>query len=137
VITSAPLERDLVILACAISAGIHAALVPHHLADGGAAATGFGAAAVLLAVVAVALTRRVGSAALIAAASLTAGLIASYGLAVTTGVPLLHPDPEPIDGLAIFTKAVELVALAAAAHLLGRRRQHVARAFVRPKGSPA
>ncbi len=35
-ITPAAIERDLVIVACAISAGIHAALIPDHLAEGGA-----------------------------------------------------------------------------------------------------
>jgi hypothetical protein len=37
-----------------------------------------------------------------------AGLIASYFLAVTTGVPVLHPDVEPVDGLALIAKAVEI-----------------------------
>jgi hypothetical protein len=39
-------------------------------------------------------------------------------LAVTTGVPVLHPEPEPVDGLALFTKAVEATGLAAALNLL-------------------
>ena len=42
----------------------------------------------------------------------------SYALAVTTGVPLLHPDREAVDLLALGTKAVETVGLLAAAGLL-------------------
>jgi hypothetical protein len=112
------LERDLVIVACAISAGIHAALVPEHLDEGTAAGTGFAVSAVALAALAVALTAELRPVPLVVAATVLAGLLASYALAVTSGFPLLHPDPEPIEGLALFTKAVELAGLLSAAHLL-------------------
>jgi hypothetical protein len=46
------------------------------------------------------------------------GLLASYAVAVTSGLPVLHPDPEPLDGLALTTKAVEIVGLLAASSLL-------------------
>jgi hypothetical protein len=131
VITRAATERDLVIVACAVSAGIHAALVPDHLAEGTAAGAAFAIAAVLLAAVAVALTRVVSTAALTAAVALFAGLIVSYGLAVTAGLPVLHPHPEAVDGLAVFTKAVELLGLLAAAHLLSRRQPALARGISR------
>jgi len=52
------------------------------------------------------------------AALVFAGLIVSYGLAITTGVPVLHPDVEPVDGLALFTKAVEIAGLLASLSLL-------------------
>ena len=109
------MTRDLVIVACAISAGIHAALAPEHFRESTAAGVGFLAATVIMAAVAAALTRRPGSALLfgVAAASL-AGLIGSYALAATTGLPLLHPEPEPVTGLAVFTKCVEAVGLIAA-----------------------
>ena len=109
------MTRDLVIVACAISAGIHAALTPEHFRESTAAGVGFLAATVILAAVAAALTRRPGSALLlgVAAASL-AGLLGSYALAATTGLPLLHPEPEPVTGLALFTKGVEAVGLVAA-----------------------
>jgi hypothetical protein len=42
------LERDTVIVACAVSAGIHAALTPEHFDEGFGAGAGFLAAAVLL-----------------------------------------------------------------------------------------
>jgi hypothetical protein len=122
VITHTAIERDLVIVACAISAGIHAALIPDHWTEGAGAGTGFAAATVLLAAVAVALSRVASTAALAGATALFGGLLVSYALAVTTGLPLLHPHPEEVDALAVFTKAIELVGLGAASHLLWERR---------------
>jgi hypothetical protein len=127
VITRALLQRDLLILACAISAGIHAALVPEHLQEGRAAAGGFAVSAVLLGGLAIALTYRITPLLLVAAMALMSGLLVSYALAITTGVPVLHPDVEPIDGLALFTKAVEIAGLVAAADLLLTRTQRIPR----------
>jgi hypothetical protein len=137
VITRAAIERDLVIVACAISAGIHAALVPDHLAERAAAGTGFAIAAVLLMALAIALTRVVSTAAVAGAGAVFGGLLVSYGLAVTTGLPVLHPHPEAIDGLAVFTKAVELVGLIVAWDLLSQRRSTLFLSFSRPKGTLA
>ena len=132
----ADLERDVLVLACAVSAGIHAALVPDHLAEGTGAGLGFLAAAVGLAGLAVALTRRPRSTwALAAAGVLLAGLLVSYVLAITSGVPVLHPEPEPVDGLALFTKGVELAGLLAATHLFLRERPALARVSPRTKGT--
>jgi CHASE2 domain-containing sensor protein len=115
------LKRDVVILASAISAGIHGALVRGHFDEGTGAALGFLAATIALAALAVWLTRRPDSRrAVVAAAACLVGLLVTYGLAVTSGVPVLHPEPEPVDGLAIATKAVEAVGLFAAASLLWR-----------------
>jgi hypothetical protein len=122
VIARADVEREVIIVVCAVSAGVHAALTPDHLAEGTGAGVGFAASAVALGVLVVALTRRPGAAVVAGAAALLAGLLASYALAVTTGLPLVHPEPEPVDGLALFTKAVELAGLLAAADLLRRRR---------------
>jgi len=122
VITRPVLERDVLVLACAISAGIHAALVPEHLEEGRAAAGGFAVSAVLLAPLAVALTYRITPFLLFAAGALMTGLIVSYALAITTGVPVLHPEVESVEGLALFTKAVEVAGLVAAADLLLSRR---------------
>jgi hypothetical protein len=137
VITRAAIERDLVIIACAISAGIHAALIPHHWTEGAAAGTGFAVATVLLAAVAVALTRVASTAALAGATALFGGLLVSYGLAVTTGLPLLHPHPEAVDWRALFTKAIELVGLGAASNLLWERRFALFLTFPRLKGTLA
>jgi hypothetical protein len=117
-VTAVELERDLVIVACAISAGIHGALAPDHFAETTAAGLGFVAATMLLAALAVAVTVRPASTVAPAgAAAVLAGLLVSYALAVTTGLPLLHPNPEPVDGLGLATKAIELVGLLAATGL--------------------
>jgi len=127
-------RRDLVILTCAISAGIHGALAPEHFAEGAGAGIGFVAATVALAGLAIALTvRPAGALGLTAAMVVFAGLLASYALAITTGVPLLHPDREPADGLALATKAIEAVGLLAASSLL--RRPSLALPIPHPKGT--
>lgn len=113
------LRLDAVIVTCAISAGIHAALAPDHFREGTAAGIGFVVATALLAALAVQLTVRPADRRALAGAALVfVGLIVSYGLATTTGVPVLHPDVEPVDGLALFTKAIEVAGLAAALSLL-------------------
>jgi len=115
-------ERDLVILVCGISAGVHAALTPEHFREGLGAGLGFLVATVALAGLAVALTRSAEPAALVGTIFTLAGLLAAYALAITSGVPLVHPEREPIDAVAVATKAVELAGLLAAAHLLLRAR---------------
>jgi hypothetical protein len=127
------LGRDAVIVACAVSAGIHAALIPVHLEERTAAGLGFIGAAVLLTGLVVALTQRPNPPALAGAAAVLAGLIGSYALAGSSGLPLLHPDPESIDALALFTKAVEAGGLLAAAHLLWCGRSALARPLPQPK----
>ena len=118
--TLADLRLDAVVLGCAVSAGIHGALVREHFEEEGAGAGfGFLVATVVLAVLAVVLTRRATRAALAGTALVFAGLILAYALAVTTGVPVLHPEVEAVDGVGLFSKAVEAVALAAACSLVG------------------
>ena len=118
----ADLGSDLVILACALSAGIHGALTPSHFDEGTGPGLGFAAATVALTGIVVWLTSRPASTlALAAAAATLAGLLASYALAITTGVPVLDPNPEPVDALALATKAIEVVGLVAATSQLGRR----------------
>ena len=114
------LRTDIVILACAVSAGIHAALAPDHFKESTGAGVGFVVATVLLAVLAVVLTRNPSQIALAGTAAVFVGLIASYALAITTGLPVLHPDVEVFDGLALFTKAVEAIGLVTAASLVRR-----------------
>ncbi len=127
---------NVVIVACAVSAGVHAALVPDHLAEGTGAGLAFLGSAIVLAGLVAALTRRPGTAALIGTIALLAGLIGSYAAAITSGLPLLHPMPEPVEGLAVFTKAVEAVGLLAAAHLLLRDRPALLLPVLpRPKGT--
>ena len=123
-----------VILACAISAGIHGALAGEHFEEGAGAGIGFIAATVLLAALAVALTQRPTSDVTLSGATLVlAGLIGSYALAVTTGLPVLHPELEPVDGLALFTKAIEAIGFTAATSLLWHR--SLASLNPQPKGT--
>ena len=133
-IPSPAIERDIVIVACAISAGIHAALVRHHFDEGAGPGLGFLAAAALLAGLVVVLTRRPTLVAIAAAGAVLAALLASYVLATTTGIPLLHPELEPVDGLALATKAIEALGLVAALHLIGHDRPVAASSVIQAKG---
>jgi hypothetical protein len=134
-VSLAELRGDVVILACAISAGIHGALAPAHFDEGTGAGIGFVASTALLAAIAIVLTLRPASRMPLAGAALVfAGLLVSYGLAVTAGLPVLHPEPEPIDGLALATKAFEAVGLATALSLL-RHRGAVSHPLIQPKGT--
>jgi hypothetical protein len=125
---------NIVILTCAVSAGIHGALVEDHFREGAGAGIGFAVATVLLAAVALMLTRRPSQFALFAAAAILTGLIAAYGFAITTGVPVLHPEVETVDGLALFTKAVEGLGAVAAMSLV-RPKSFVS--LTQPKGTQA
>jgi hypothetical protein len=133
-VSVAELRTSIVILACAISAGIHGALVQDHFHEGTGAGLGFAVATVLLALLAIVGTRAPTQGWLAAAAAVFAALIASYALVVTTGMPVLHPQPEAIDGLALFTKAVEAIGLVLVASLL--QRPSLALNLTQPKGTP-
>ena len=128
--------RKALVVACAVSAGVHAALTPEHLREEPAAGAGFLLSAVLLAALLVALTLRPsGRAAVVAAGAVLAGLLVAYALAVTTGVPVLHPDAEPADRLGLATKAVELVGLLAAVGLAAPARPAGRLIRLQPKGT--
>ena len=123
--TSRAVEHDLLIVACAISAGIHAALVPEHFSEAGGAGTGFAVAAVLLAAAVLGLTLRPASPVLYPTVGLLlAGLLTAYLLTVTSGLPVLHPQAEAVDSLALVTKAVEAVGLVAACRLAWQLHPH-------------
>lgn len=130
--TLSELRGDIVILACAVSAGIHAALVPAHFREGTGPGVGFVVATVLLAALAVVLTRSPSQLALAGATTVFVGLFFGYAFASTTGIPVFHPDVEPVDGLAVFTKAVELIGLFTASSLIGRPLRAT---FPSPKGT--
>jgi CHASE2 domain-containing sensor protein len=118
--TRIAVERSVLVAACAVSAGIHGALVRDHLAEGVSLGVGFLIATVLLIGLAGALTNRADRQLLLASAAVMAGLIVAYLFAITTGLPLLHPEVETADGLAVFTKSVEALGLVVALDLLGR-----------------
>jgi hypothetical protein len=105
------LLRYVVALACAVSAGVHAALVPDHWAEGGPGLGGaFAACALASAVLGVAVRRpeRDGWAPAAAAAVLAATVLA-YGLSRTAGLPLLVSGPEALDPLGVLTSAAEVL----------------------------
>jgi hypothetical protein len=107
--------------------------VPEHFDEGARAGVGFAAATLLLAALVVWLTLQPASTLALAGAAATfAGLLAAYALVTTTGLPVLHPDPEPLDGLALATKAIEAVGLLAASSVLQRP---LAVTFLQPKGT--
>ena len=129
------IARDALVVSCAVSTGIHAALTPEHLREEPAAGIGFLVSTFLLAALCVVLTLRPASRAAVAAAGVVlAGLLVAYAFAVTTGVPVLHPDVEPADGLGLVTKAVELAGLAAALYLTAPGRPAGRLTRLQPKG---
>ena len=101
-------RRDLLVGACAVSAGVHAALVPAHGEEGIVAGAMFAAASLVLLAVSVALTLRPGSRpAAGAAAVVLGGLVLAYVAAATVGLPLLGSESRGIEALALGTKVVE------------------------------
>jgi hypothetical protein len=55
-----------------------------------------------------------------AAVATLGAFIVAYAAAITTGLPVVHPEVEPVEGLAVFTKAIEALGIAAAMPRLGR-----------------
>jgi len=110
--------HELLVAACAISAGVHAALVPGHLREEPLLGWAFVLASALLAATAVALDRRRDSRWPVrAAALLFAGLIAGYTATRASHVPGLESTPEPLDAVGLVTDAVEAAGLALALRL--------------------
>jgi hypothetical protein len=104
--------RDGLIVCCAISAGVHAALVPEHLRESVVTGAGFVGATLALVVAIAGLTARPESRAVTSFVCLVLlGLLLSYAAAATSGIPIVHPDVDPIDSVGVLTKAVELLAL--------------------------
>ena len=107
----AELRTSIVILVCAISAGIHGALAQYHFDEGRGAGLGFVVATVLLVVPpswARGHPRRVGSPRREPSSPACSG---SYALVVATGMPVLHPETDAVEALALFTKAVGAIGL--------------------------
>jgi hypothetical protein len=114
-------RRDGLIVCCAISAGVHAALVPEHLRESTATGAGFVVATAALVAAAVALTARPGSRAVTSFAAVSLlSMVVAYAVASTSGIPLLHPDVDPVDSVGLLTKAVELVGLVLALRVPAR-----------------
>lgn len=100
--------RDGVAIVCAASAGVHAALVPAHLHEGPLIGAAFALSVLLLAAAALRVRTSSGPAYWVAAVLL--GVAACYLLSRTTGLPLLIPEPEPVDLLGTVTSLAEVAA---------------------------
>jgi len=117
-------HAGLLALAVTFSAGIHAALVPEHLQEMPPLGYAFIAAAAIGGILACALVARPDDPRI----SLLAGLfclgqIAAWALFVSVHVPGFSGTPEPIETIALVSKAAELAGVALALPLaLPRRR---------------
>jgi len=110
-------RRDGLIVCCAVSSGVHAALAPEHIRESVLTGVGYVTAAVVLVVLIIVLTARPESRAVTSFAVLVLlALLVSYGVASTSGIPILHPDVDPVG---VLTKAVEVVGLGLALGLRG------------------
>jgi hypothetical protein len=111
-------------LVCAASAGIHAGLVRAHLAESRLLGLAFALDAVMLAVAALVIRNRRSSVA--AASAVAVALLATalaYVLSRTTGLPVLHPETEPVDLLGVTTTLFELAGVVACLLLILRRKR--------------
>lgn len=115
------LWADFCAVACAASAGVHAALVVPHLHESVALAAAFAVAAAALGVAALGQAILASASADAAVAVLLLGVAVAYGLSRTTGLPVLAVPPEPFDALGVATSCVELAAAGVALRLLVRR----------------
>ena len=129
------LTAIVVVLAAAVSAGIHAGLVPEHLAEMPLLGVSFIVTVLALLAIAAALAIRP-EAQLPAslAAFLFAGLILAYAASRTTGLPVLEPEPERVDAIGIVTVAVQLVGLLAALWLTATAASHLEISEFRTRG---
>jgi peptidoglycan/LPS O-acetylase OafA/YrhL len=121
-IVSTTLSRNVVLIACAASAGMHAGLVPSHLVENLWLGIAFAASVGLLLALIVALWRagdpRRPAAA--AAAVVLAALVVAYSLSRTVGLAPLAKDVEPVDAIGLLTQGVQVAGLVAALLLCHR-----------------
>jgi hypothetical protein len=117
------MNRNLLLLAVAVSAGVHGGLAPSHLQEEPLLGIGFVGAAALLTLIAVALTQRDARRPSAAAAALFAALVAAYAATRPVGLPGL--EHEAWDSLGLATSAVELLGLATAVHLIRTPRREI------------
>ena len=111
-------RTGLLALAVTFSAGIHAALAPEHLKEMPPLGYAFIAAATIGAALAAALLTRPRDRRIAFLAGLFClSQIATWGLFVTEPVPGFSGTPEPIETIALVSKAAELAGLALAVPL--------------------
>src|SRR5437763_5402442 len=112
------MNRTVLLLAGAASAGVHAGLAPEHLHEWAPLGAAFLAAATVAAAGVVALVLRPASrwpARLLGL--LLGGLVVGYALTRLAALPPLDPEREPLDVLGVCTSALEAAGVVAAARL--------------------
>jgi hypothetical protein len=111
-----------VVLACAASAGIHAGLVPEHLREEPRVGVAFILATfALLAAGATVALQPTDRRRLLLSGALLGSLIVAYVASRSTGIPLLQPDPEAVDGVGVAAVLIELGGLLSALQLLNQQ----------------
>lgn len=110
------LTRNVLIVVCAASAGVHAALAPAHVEESLVLGGGFAVAAVALVAVAFWLSAgpRRELLAADAATLLLLGLIVAYAVSRTVGLPIGGEGVERVDVTGAVTQVAQLVGLGAA-----------------------
>jgi hypothetical protein len=109
------MNRTLLLLAGAVSAGVHAGLAPEHLHEWPPLGAAFVAAAAAAALSVAALVLRPESLwPPRILATLLGSLIVAYALTRLAALPPLDPDREPLDLLGVCTCLVEAAGLVAA-----------------------
>jgi drug/metabolite transporter (DMT)-like permease len=98
-------------LVCASSAGVHAGLTPEHLRESVPLGLAFAVSVVVLAAGALRLRREPSGARWVALALVA--VAGAYLLSRTTGLPVLVPEPEPVDTLGVLTTSAEVLAAVA------------------------
>ena len=112
----------LLALAVTFSAGIHAALVPEHLDEMPLLGDAFIVAALVGAAIAAALVLRPSNPRIPVFAGLFClGQIAAWVLFVTVPVPLFSGTPEPVEAIALVSKAAEALGILLALQLTALR----------------
>ena len=120
-------RTGLLALAVTFSAGIHAALAPEHLKEMPPLGYAFIVAAAIGAVLAWALVSRPNDRRIsLLAGIFCLGQIVTWVLFVTTSVPGFSGTPEPVESIALVSKAAELLGIVIALQLVAPGR-HVTR----------
>ena len=114
--TLSPTALDVVVVSCAVSAGVHVALVPEHMREAPQLGVAFGVSVVLLGGAVIALAS--GARAARMTALLLAGLLVAYAASRTTGIPWIEPDAEPVDAGGVAAKLAEAAGLLFALKLI-------------------
>ena len=114
--------RFYIVLVCAASAGVHAALVSDHLRESRALGLAFALCAGFLALGALVLRQSLHDSWAPRTAGILLGLTdLAYAMSRTTGIPWLIHHPEQLDALGLATSAAEVIAALSATLLITRK----------------